>query len=147
MSKANILDKVKRRLFLTTRQRMHPDGRLVIAPDEESARLWNANNAGEPTLSSAVDVGEYYGPYLPGTEKLLRFPGDVEIPSIIPGVPKGTMTPKMQDYSDSDSYFFTPEDYLFMKHQRKLRKEREEYLRRKALEDYMNRMDLYPDEY
>lgn len=133
---------VLRQPFLVRNKRAYyDDGRfiseepqLVMAPDAESLRNYMANHGfARPVYPSDIDVAPYYGPYLPGTERLMREPGMSRHHYFDRYAP--------QDYSNLyGSYAFTPEDYQLMKQmQQKME------AKRRAREEYLDNIEWYQD--
>lgn len=133
---------VLRKPFLVRNKRAYyDDGRfiseepqLVMAPDAEALRNYMANHGfARPVYPSDIDVAPYYGPYLPGTERLMREPGMIENHHIDRYAP--------QDYHNLEgSNAFTPEDYQLMK---QMRQKMEARLR--AREEYLDNIEWYQD--
>ena len=104
-----------------------------MAPDAEVLRNYMANHGfARPVFPSEVDVDVYYGPYLPGTEKLMREPGDPHNNYF-----ERYRTPSF-DYGDHSSTF-SEEDYWLL---REMRREAEAKCR--AREEYLDG-DWYQD--
>ena len=106
----------------------------MMAPDAKALRNYMANHGfARPVLPSEVDVDVYYGPYLPGTEKLMREPGDpmknyferYRVPSFNYG-----------DYSSA----FSEYDYWLLQEMR-----REVEAKRRAREEYLDNIEWYQD--
>lgn len=137
---------VRRRPYLVTNTRPYGDGgrwlrdepKLIIAPDPEALRRYMANDGfARPVYPSEIRVDEYYGPYLPDTERLLREPYRPR------QVPRGKMDDievyGPRNYHDSRISAFSDEDYYFLK---KLREDME--AKRRAREEYLDG-DWYQD--
>lgn len=135
--------KVLRQPFLVRNRRAYyDDGRfiserpqLVMAPnDVEGLRNYMANHGfARPVYPSDIDVAPYYGPYLPGTERLMREPGMSRHHYIDRYAP--------QDYSNLDgSCAFTPEDYQLLKEMRQKME-----AKRRTREEYLDNIEWYQD--
>lgn len=105
-----------------------------MVPDAESLRNYMANHGfARPVYPSDIDVNPYYGPYLSGTERLMREPGMSQHHYFDRYAP--------QDYFDLEgSNAFTLEDYQLMKQMREKME-----AKRRAREEYLDNIEWYQD--
>lgn len=128
---------VRRPFLVRNKMAYYDDGRfltekpmLMMAPDAEVLRNYMANHGfARPVHPSNIEVGEYYGPYLPGTEKLMREPGD-------------PLNNYFERYKapNFDYGTFSKEDYWLLQEMR-----REAEAKRRAREEYIDNIEWYQD--